>query len=113
MRARAAAIRFDSKLVRLKDCKFVLIFTELPGFDSKLVRLKVPIYSSFLYTAIPEFRFQTGSIKSRLRPLYVAYQARFRFQTGSIKSGLPPHTYLNKHRFDSKLVRLKVKSESY
>ena len=40
-----------------------------------------------------EFRFQTGSIKSRVRPYLLGEYHVFRFQTGSIKSlsKLNPH----------------------
>ena len=63
----------------------------------------------FIKVCEAKFRFQTGSIKSE-SPRIMLSVFVFRFQTGSIKSEttetqrLTPDT-----RFDSKLVRLKVR----
>ena len=57
-------IGFDSKLVRLKDLAFHTPGNASKSFDSKLVRLKGKGVK-MLYDAKKQFRFQTGSIKSK------------------------------------------------
>ena len=78
-------LRFDSKLVRLKENSASSYTLRVTGFDSKLVRLKAG--KTFTAgTRVLEFRFQTGSIKRML---------------------IAEHGLLNVPSFDSKLVRLK------
>ena len=81
---------FDSILVRLKVSVSVNGDPVRDCFDSILVRLKV-----------------AGTALDRHRP------KRFRFHTGSIKRKAKRAPVLTDHRrFDSILVRLKVKTET-
>ena len=78
---------FNSKLVRLKGFDSGLAFLKSGRFNSKLVRLKGALFQ-YLWWWNRVFQFQTGAIKSIGS---AAFQSRAT------------------HRFNSKLVRLKVK----
>ena len=97
---------FDSKLVRLKAIIPASVKRMRKRFDSKLVRLKedTSLFSEFL---IKTFRFQTGSIKSKLEPGTINHLPRFDSKLVRLKADADDKEKSKLFGFDSKLVRLK------
>ena len=101
---------FNSKLVRLKEADLGVSFEVQGVFQVQTGSIKRDQVSWPVATDTDRFQFQTGSIKRRSFDRQWFRQTMFQFQTGSIKSE-PLHRRCETYsRFNSKLVRLKVRA---
>ena len=121
------SLRFNSKLVRLKEViesdiehdeiTFQFQTGSIKRYACQAVRVRLGVFQfqtgsikrvarcADRFSAV-KFQFQTGSIKRRRKRCEFATK-KFQFQTGSIKSWQPYPLGHPKCRFNSKLVRLK------
>ena len=101
------ALRFYSKLVRLK--LFGLDQNDVPisGFYSKLVRLKLTRTSERKFTKTVRFLFQTGAIKTLHNRILSQPSPQFLFQTGAIKtfSSIHPVCLLQSFLFQTGAIK--------
>ena len=100
---------FNSKLVRLKDQLRTPDLHERRQFQFQIGAIKSAETKSYQQRRF-EFQFQIGAIKSQNNDVTARATREFQFQIGAIKSYGIVREDRQHSRFNSKLVRLKVRT---
>ena len=103
---RATSTGFNSKMVRLKVCRFPIRRFVCCCFNSKMVRLKACGKLPHAKRVV-EFQFQNGSIKSPDRLYRAPNSNSFNSKMVRLKGGKLNPTWVEWLSFNSKMVRLK------